>query len=151
MLFRSTEIVKWGKVQKYPTKPFTFNSIDIETINNEIFLIGGIINDKYEYRLTDFYNSINDIIIDSVRNNRSIVTWTRYDNTFIIKTLLDHLSDKEKLHIFSNVGKISPLYEWEYNDYKISLLNIIADNVLLSVTDAQKNKKRLHIAFCSYL
>ena len=140
-----TEIVKWGKVQKYPTKPFTFNSIDIETIDNEIFLLGGMLNDKYEYVEKEFYARINEIIIDSVRNNRHIVTWSRYDNTHIVKRLIAHLSDSEKLHILSNVGKITPLHKWKYNGYEISLLNIITDNVLLNVVDEQKNKKRLNI------
>lgn len=140
-----SEIIKWGKVKRFDNPPFAFNSIDIETIDNEIFLIGAIVNNNYIKVQSYFYEMLNETIINSVKHNRDIVTWTRYDNTFIVKTLTAHLSVKEMDNLLRNVGRISPLLSWQYKDYTLTLDNIIADNLIFSVKDKYLNEKRLNI------
>lgn len=139
------EIVKWGKVKRFENKSFTFYSLDIETIDGDVFLIGSNTKGKYKYTLNRFYDYLHSVIIEAVQNNATIVTWTRYDNTFIIKTLLEHLSEAEQLEILSKIGRISPLYSWSYNNFSITLDNIIADNVILSVTDDFSRSKKVNI------
>lgn len=142
----ANEIVKWGKVKRFNNRSFKFNSIDIETINHEVFLIGNMINDKHYYRDCGFFfDYLNHIFIKSVQQNADIVTWTRYDNTFIIKTIIGHLPEAEQYDILRRIGKISPLYSWEYNGFTFSIDNIIADNIILKVIDRYENKKVLNI------
>ena len=83
----STDIQKYGRVKPYnDEKQYQFNTIDIETIDNELFLIGTH-NREYTYTLHNFYNYLNDFFIASIQRNRDILSWSRYDNTFIIKCL----------------------------------------------------------------
>jgi len=64
---KAEDIIKYGKVKKYGfKKDFEFNSIDIETVNNEIFLLGYHLNDIYNYTLENFFDVLNDIFINLV-------------------------------------------------------------------------------------
>ena len=73
---KAEDIIKYGVIKKYGIKKkYAFNSIDIETINNEMFLLGYHLNDVYNYKLDNFFNMLNDILIKSVQNNRDILTW----------------------------------------------------------------------------
>ena len=80
-------IIKWGKIKPFFKDRYKFNSIDIETVNNELFILGCTINGKYKYYEDNFYDNFHDILLISMRGNRDILSWSRYDNTHIIKLL----------------------------------------------------------------
>src|SRR5690606_28667969 len=66
---KATDIIKYGTIKKYGIKrKYLFNSIDIETVDNEIFLLGYHLNDEYHYTLNNFFEVINEILIKSVQN-----------------------------------------------------------------------------------
>ena len=139
----STDIVKYGRVKAYnDDKLYQFNTIDLETIDNELFLIGTH-NREYSYTLDNFYNYLNDFFIASIQRNRDILSWSRYDNTFIIKTLLERLGEDEKRNILERIGIVTPLFTYEYKTFTIEVTNVIKENIILTITDQDKHKKRL--------
>ncbi len=145
-LKQAKDILTYGVIKKYGYKKrYKFNSIDIETINNEMFLIGYHLNDIYYYNLDDFFNVINTLFIKSVQDNRDILTWTRYDNHHILKNILMTTLNKEEIiDVLKKIGKISPLFSYEYKGYEITLLNVIKDSLLFEIRYG-KSKKRLTI------
>ncbi len=145
-LKQAKDILTYGVIKKYGyRKKYKFNSIDIETINNEMFLIGYHLNDNYYYSLDDYFNVINTLFIKSVQDNRDILTWTRYDNHHILKNILMTTLDKEEIiDVLKKIGKISPLFSYDYKGYEITLLNVIKDSLLFEIRYG-KSKKRLTI------
>lgn len=144
---QAKDIKKYGVIKKYGfRKKYLFNSIDIETVNNEIFLLGYHLNDVYYYTLDNFFTMINDILIKSVQNNRDILTWSRYDNHHIFKLILNEVvkNDNEKIEILKKVGKITPLLDYNHNGYTITILNIIKDSIIFEIRFG-KSKKRVNI------
>lgn len=144
---RAEDIKTYGVIKKYGfRKRYIFNSIDIETVNNEMFLFGYHLNDKYFYTLNNFFDTLNNILIKSVQENRDILTWSRYDNHHIFKLILNNTveNDNDKIEILKKVGKITPLLEYNYNNYKITVLNIIKDSIIIEVSFG-KSKKRVNI------
>src|SRR5690606_1259360 len=141
-------ITNWGKIKPFKVKKKAkFNTIDIETIDNEIFLLGSIINDKYNYYLENFYQVINEIIIESARCGRSVLTWTKYDNTYIIKELLRPFKDKD--YLLRKLGKISPVVRYKYKrkngvTFYISIENVIKDSIVFKVEDGYSREKTIN-------
>lgn len=145
-LKQAKDILTYGVIKKYGYKKrYKFNSIDIETINNEMFLIGYHLNDNYYYSLDDFFNVINNLFIKSVQDNRDILTWSRYDNHHLLKNILINTLNKDEIiDVLKKIGKISPLFSYEYKGYEITLLNVIKDSLLFDIRYG-KSKKRLTI------
>lgn len=143
---QAKDILTYGVIKKYGyRKKYKFNSIDIETINNEMFLIGYHLNDNYYYSLDGFFDVINNLFIKSVQDNRDILTWTRYDNHHILKNLLMNTLNKEEIiNVLKKIGKISPLFSYDFKGYEITLLNVIKDSLLFEIRYG-KSKKRLTI------
>src|SRR5690606_38908395 len=143
---KASDIIKYGVIKKYGIKKkYAFNSIDIETIDNEIFLLGYHLNDVYYYTLENFFDTINNILIKSVQNNRDILTWSRYDNHHIMKTILMTTTDINEINdILKKIGKVSPIHSYEYNGYNITVIDVIKDSLIFEVSYG-KSKKRLHI------
>ncbi len=144
---KASDIVKYGVIKKYGyKKKYKFNSIDIETVDNEMFLLGYHLNDSYYYTLNNFFETINKILIKSVQDNRDILTWTRYDNHHILKNILNNVikNENEKIEILKKVGKITPLLEYNHNGYTIAILNIIKDSIIFEIRFG-KSKKRVNI------
>lgn len=141
-------IMKWGKIKPFKKKKKAkFNTIDIETIDNEIFLLGSIVNDKYVYFLDKFYEVINEIIIASARSGRSVLTWTKYDNTYIIKELLRPFKDKD--YLLRKLGKISPVVCYKYKrkngaTFSISIENVIKDSIVFKVEDGYNRERTVN-------
>lgn len=141
-------ITNWGKIKPFKKKKKAkFNTIDIETIDNEIFLLGCIINDKYNYYLDNFYNVINEIIVESARSGRSVLTWTKYDNTYIIKELLRPSKDKD--YLLRKLGKISPVVRYKYKRKKgstfyISIKDVIKDSIVFEVEDGYNRERTVY-------
>src|SRR5690554_4973117 len=141
---KASDIVKYGVVKKYGVKKkYAFNSIDIETVNNEMFLLGYYLNDVYYYTLENFFDVINNLLIKSVQNNRDILTWSRYDNHHIIKVILNNVinNEDEKVEILKKIGKITPLLDYNYNGYTITVLNIIKDSIIIEVRYGNSRKR----------
>ena len=84
----SDQIMKWGKIKPYFDKTYDFNSLDIETVDNKLFIIGYVQNEVYYYHTKDFYDVLHDFMIDSLQHKKSILTCSRYDNTHLLKLIL---------------------------------------------------------------
>ena len=135
------EIIEWGTLKPFFDKTYNFNSIDIETIDNEIFMLGYIERGSYHYTLKDFYNTFNDLIIKSVQYNHDILTWTRYDNTHLLKLLIKDVSPSEQRKILLRVGKISPVFKYNYKSFIITIEAIIRDSMIIKVKDEYGKEK----------
>jgi hypothetical protein len=129
------EIIEWGTLKPFFDKTYNFNSIDIETIDNEIFMLGYIERGNYHYTLKDFYNTFNDLIIKSVQYNRDILTWTRYDNTHLLKLLIKDVDPLEQRKVLLRVGKINPVFKYNYKSFIIIIEAIIRDSMIIKVKD----------------
>jgi len=140
------DIKTYGKVKKYGfKKKYSFNSIDIETIDNEVFMIGYYLNDKYYYTLDNFFNTLNDLFIKSVQNNRDILTWTRYDNHFIMKTILMNTLDLDGINeVLKKIGKVNPIHSYQYKGFDIIIYGLIKDCILIEI-QYKETRKRLNI------
>lgn len=139
---KANEIKKWGVVKPFFDKSYKFNSIDIETVDNELFIFGYILDGKYCYSESDFYNVFHELLLESIRKKKDILTWSRYDNTHILKMLLSKIEDENEIYkILRRVGKVSPVYSYKYKNYDIVLENIIKDSFIFKISDG-KNKPR---------
>ncbi len=137
----ASDIVEWGKIKPYFDKFYNFNSIDIETVENELFLIGSVVDNKYSYVLSNFFDNFHKILIKSLQNNRDILTWSRYDNTHLVKLLLSKIDDKNLINqILLRIGKVSPIYEYQYKNFTIKIENIIKDSIIFSVKSSYGDK-----------
>lgn len=134
------DIIKWGKIKPYFDKQYQFNSIDIETVDNELFILGCTIDNKYNYYLDDFYNNFHRLLIRSVQLKKDILTWSRYDNTHLVKLILSKVKDKNEIDKYLlRIGKISPIYEYQFKNFKITLENIIKDSMIFKITDCNRS------------
>lgn len=136
------DIKKWGKIKPYFDKEYRFNSIDIETYNNDLFIIGYINRGKYSYVENNFYKTFNDLLIDSVRNKYDILTWSRYDNTHLFKLILDNNPPENLNEILERVGRVTPVYSYTYNTFEMTIVNIIKDSMIISIKDSFGNRAR---------
>lgn len=137
----ASDIIKWGVVKPFFDKSYRFNSIDIETVDNELFILGFIKNGTYCHVEDNFYNVFNDLLLDSVRNKRDILTWTRYDNTHLLKLLLMNVAKNEINHLLLRIGKVTPIYSYQYKNYTYTIVNIIKDSMIIKIDD-KNNKPR---------
>ena len=144
---KAEDIKTYGVIKKFGFKKnYAFNSIDIETIDNEIFLLGYQLNDVYYYTLNNFFEILNKILIKSVQENRDILTWTRYDNHHLFKLILNNviIEENEKIEILKKIGKITPILGYNYNGFDITILNIIKDSIIIEVR-YERSRKRVNI------
>jgi hypothetical protein len=121
----ASDIKKWGFVKPFFDKKYKFNSIDIEPINNKLFILGYIINGKYSYVESDFYNVFNDLLIENARGKCDILTWSKYDNTHLLKLLLKNVDIEKVNRVLLRIGKISPVYTYQYKNFEITIVNIL--------------------------
>ena len=138
----ASEIKKWGVIKPFFDKSYKFNSIDIETVDNELFIFGYILNDKYYYSESDFYDVFHHLLLESIRNKKDILTWSRYDNTHILKMLLSKIEDEKEIYkILRRVGKVSPIFTYKYKNFDITLEKIIKDSFIFKISDGKINLK----------
>src|SRR5690554_1103516 len=140
------EIIEWGTLKPFFDKTYKFNSIDIETIDNEIFMLGYIERGSYHYTLKDFYNTFNELIIKSVQYNHDILTWSRYDNTHLLKLLIKDVDPLEQRKVLLRVGKISPVFKYHYKSFIITIESIIRDSMIIKVKD-EYGKERSTVVY----
>ena len=142
----ATEIKKWGVIKPFFDKSYKFNSIDVETVDNEMFIFGYTLNGKYCYTENDFYDVFHNLLIESIRSKSDILTWSRYDNTHILKMLLSKIDDEDKIYkILRRVNKVSPVYTYNYKNFEIVLNDIIKDNFIFTINDGRNKPKRITI------
>ena len=142
----ASEIVKWGVIKPFFDKSYKFNSIDIETVENELFIFGYILDGKYYYSESDFYNVFHHLLIESIRSKKDILTWSRYDNTHILKMLLTKIDDEEEIYkILRRVNKVSPVFCYKYQNFEIVLNDIIKDNFIFTINDGKNKPRRITI------
>ena len=153
----ASEIVKVGKLKNFINeKAKNFIGLDIETIDNNIFLIGCYdLDNKYTYALDNFIDFLFSKLIYCCKNNSHIATWTKYDNTQILKILLDELKDEALINsVLNKINKISarynkrlkkytepPLLTFKYKTFIINVENIIRDCILFRIIDKNNNSK----------
>jgi hypothetical protein len=141
----SSQIIKWGNIKPFFDKTYRFNTIDIETVNNQLFLFGFTLNNQYHYVEDDFYTELHDMMISSLQDQKDVLTWSRYDNTHLLKLILSKASKKDIKQILLKVGKITPIYEYQYNEFHITIVNIIKDSIIFKFTDLNDKSKTLII------
>ena len=139
------EILTWGKIKPFFKEFYRFNTIDIETIDNKLFILGCTKKDKYYYYTDNFYNNFHDLLISSIRSNSDILSWSRYDNTHLLKLIFSNIPENERDKVLNRIGKISPIYEYEYNDFIFIIQNVIKYSVVYKITDKKKKSKNVTI------
>ncbi|HHX78379.1 MAG TPA: hypothetical protein GX695_01325, partial [Acholeplasmataceae bacterium] len=153
----ASEIVQVGKLKNFVNeKAKKFIGLDIETVENDIFLIGCYdLDNKYTYALDNFIDFLFTKLIYCCKNNSHIATWTKYDNTQILKILLDELKDETLINsVLNKINKISarynkrlikytepPLLTFKYKTFIINVENIIRDCILFRIIDKNNNSK----------
>src|SRR5690554_5439566 len=138
----ASEIKKWGVIKPFFDKDYDFNSIDIETVENELFILGYTLDGKNYYSESDFYDVFHHLLLERIRSKKDILTWSRYDNTHIFKMLLSKIEDEKEIYkILHRVGKVSPVFNYKYKNFDIILNNIIKDSFIFKINDG-KNKPR---------
>src|SRR5690554_1035193 len=142
----ASEITKWGVIKPFFDTSYKFNSIDVETVDNELFIFGYILNDKYYYSESNFYDVFHHLLLESIRSKQDILTWSRYDNTHILKMLLSIIEDEKEIYkILRRVGKVSPVFCYKYKNFDIILENIIKDSFIFKISDGRNKPKRITI------
>lgn len=139
------EILNWGKIKPFFKEFYRFNTIDIETIDNKLFILGCTIKDKYYYYTDNFFDNFHDLLISSIRSNSDILTWSRYDNTHLLKLIFSSIPEDERDKILNRIGKISPIYEYEYNGFSFTIQSVIKYSVVYKITDCKKKSKNITI------
>jgi hypothetical protein len=142
---QSFQIVKWGRIKPFLDKKYKFNTIDIETVDNELFILGYTFKGKHYIELDDFYTQLHNLLIASVQSNMDILTWSRYDNTHLIKLLLNQFDPVERKSILNRIGKVTPLCSYQYRDFKITLQNVIKDSMIFQIIGSDERSKTVTI------
>jgi len=74
------------------------------------------------------------------------LTWSRYDNTHILKMLLSKLNNENEIYkILHRVGKVSPIFSYKYKSFDIILEKIIKDSFIFKISDGRNKPKRITI------
>lgn len=139
------QIIQWGKLKPFFDKSYDFNTIDIETIENKLFMFGFTLDRQHHYTFDRFYETIHDLMITCVQSHKDLLTWTRYDNTHLLKLILAHATKKGIRSILLRVGKITPIYEYRYKSFKFVLYNIIKDSIIFKIYDLNGKSRNLVI------
>src|SRR5690606_14759738 len=140
------DIIKWGKIKPYFDKRYSFNTIDIETVDNELFILGCTIDGKYYYYLDNFYNNFHRLLIRSAQMKKDVLTWSRYDNTYLVKLILSKVENIDEINKYLlRINKISPIYEYKFKNFTFTLVNIIKDSMNFKITDKNNRSVRVTI------
>ncbi|MEM0172983.1 MAG: hypothetical protein QXI16_00585 [Sulfolobaceae archaeon] len=138
----AVDIKKYGKIKPYFDKVYKFNSIDIETYNNELFILGFYKDNKYQYVENNFYKHFNELLIDSVRWKYDILTWSRYDNTHLFKLILENNKVDDINKILERVNHVTPIFKYKYRSFEMTIVNIIKDSMIIEIKDNFGNRAR---------
>lgn len=140
----SIHIKKWGKIKPFFDKNYRFNTLDLETVDNDLFLLGVTLDGRHETYQSDFYNHFHDFLITCIQTRKDVLTWSRYDNTHLLKLILSPVTSKKDINlILSRVGKVSPIYRYTYGDFTFLLENIIKDSMIFKMIDKFDNQRNI--------
>lgn len=137
------QIKKWGRIKPFFDKIYSFNTLDLETINNELFLIGVTLDGKHHVIESDFYHHFHIFLIKCLQSNKDVLTWTRYDNTHLLKLILSKATPKQRRNALLRVGKVGPIYEYDYGGFHFKIVNIIRNSIIIENTDRNDHKKTI--------
>jgi hypothetical protein len=137
------QIKKWGTVKPFFDKTYRFNTLDVETINNKLFMIGYTKMGVHDVFFDDFYSVFHEFVIASLQEHHDILTWSRYDNTHLLKLILSKCKKSEINKILLKIGHVSPIYEYTYGAFHFTIQNIIKDSIIFSVTDLNEKSRNL--------
>lgn len=141
-----SDIKKYGRIKPFFDNDYNFNTLDLETINNELFLIGYTKGLTYSYVIENFYNTFHNFIISCVQDKKDVLTWTKYDNTHILKLILSQAENEDFIQkALLNVGRYSPIYSYTYKNFDIEIVNIIKDSMILKLTDINERSRTVTI------
>src|SRR5690606_1008531 len=130
------DIIKWGKIKPYYDKRNTFNTIDIETVDNELFFLGCTIDGIYYYYLDNFYNNFHRLIIRSARMKKDVLTWSRYDNTHLVTLIIAKVENLDETNKYVlRIRNLSPIYEYKFKNYTFTLLKTKKHSMNFKITD----------------
>lgn len=140
---RPSDILKYGRIKPFFDKVYNFTTLDLETVENDLFMIGVSINNIYTYTLDNFYNFFHDYIIKCLQYKKDVLTWTKYDNTHLLKLILSRADDDDIQRALLNVGRHSPVYSYKYKTFDIEITTIIKDSILLKLTDVNGRTRNI--------
>ena len=110
-------------------------------MESELFLFGYTLEREHFTVFENFYEIFHDFIIYNVQHNKDVLTWSRYDNTHLIKMILSIFEPVEIKQSLLRIGKISPICSYQYNDFTFVIENIIKDCVIIKVIDSNGASK----------
>ncbi len=140
------DIKKYGRVKPFFDKEYNFNTLDLETIDNNLFLLGFTKGLTYSYVLDDFYNTFHKFIIECIQTKKDVLTWTKYDNTHLFKLILSQEQDDRIIQIaLLNVGRYTPIYSYKYKNFDVQIINIIKDSMIMKFTDLNGRSRNITI------
>src|SRR5690606_28257138 len=91
----------------------------------------------------NFYEEFHSFLLECIRSKRDVLTWTRYDNTHLLKLILSKCDKKSVNKILLRVGKITPIYEYVWGNYQITLVNIIKDSMIIKFDDGVSKARQV--------
>ena len=111
------QIMNYGRIKPYFDRSYSFNTIDIETVDNELFILG-LTSDRHHETYEDrFYEVFHDFLIECVRNKKDVLTWTRYDNTNLLKLILKNEKPAMIRKALDRIGYVSPILEYTHEGF----------------------------------
>ncbi len=144
-------ISEWGFAKAFTSKKrIELIGLDLETIDNNLFIIGTYDElNKYKYTTNNFLDFFYNTLLEAVRSKKNIATWTRYDNTHLLKLILLSIDNEDIINdILNKAGKISakwnrkgsfyeepPLYTTKYKSFEINIEMIVRNCILFRIID----------------
>lgn len=149
-------ILEYGKIKPFINEKITHMiGLDLETVDNEIFLIGTYEKDNYNYSDNNIFDFFFNTLLYATQNGKNIATWTRYDNTHLLKLIFNYIDNDNIIdNAIKRINKlpakfnrklefyeIEPLLSIKFNDFTINIDNVIRNCILFRVFDKYgKNK-----------
>lgn len=141
-----SDIKKYGRVKAFFDKKYNFNTLDLETVDNELFMIGYTKGLTYTYILENFYNAFHSFMIESIQDKKDVLTWTKYDNTHLLKLILSKVENEADIQkALLMVGRFSPILTYQYKTFKVEIVNIIKDSMIMKFTDFNGRSRNITI------
>jgi len=135
------QILKYGRIKPFFDKTYRFNTLDIETVDNEMFMIGYTLDGEHRTYEKDFYDVFHHFLIGNAQSASDILTWSRYDNTHVLKLILKGATKDERDQAIARIGKVSPIYEYRYETYTFMVVNVIKDSIIFKIVDLNGSEK----------
>ena len=137
---QSTDIIKWGGLNHILIRHMILTQSTLKRLITN-YLYWGYSYDNYYYYLDDFYNQFHEFLLVCARHKRCLNIF-RYDNTHLVKLLFSIVDDEKLLEKYLlRIGKISPIFEYQYKSFTFIIKNIIKDSILFEIRDQYGGKR----------